>query len=67
MLEVMIIGLVLSILVLIGGSIKLSKAMKNEDADAKVKVMPVLTVSSWAFKLCLLGSIVLFVLKLLKS
>lgn len=67
MLKVTITGLVLSLSVLIGGSFKLSKAMNNEDADAKVKVMPVLTVSSWTFKLCLLGSIVLFVLKLLKS
>lgn len=35
MLKIMIAGLIFSLLVLIGVSLKLSKAMKNEDVDAK--------------------------------
>lgn len=66
MLKIMIAGLIFSLLVLIGVSSKLSKAMKNEDAEAKARAMPVLNIFSWIFKLCLLGTIILYFISLLK-
>lgn len=64
--KIMIAGLIFSLLVLIGVSLKLSKAMKNEDAEAKARVMPVLNIFSLIFKLCLLGTIILYLISLLK-
>lgn len=66
MLKITIAGLIFSLLVLIGVGSKLSKAMKNEDAEAKAKVMPVLNIFSWIFKLFLLGTIILYLTTLLK-
>lgn len=62
MLKIMIFGLVFSLLASIGAGFKLSKAVKNEDAEAKALVMPVLQFFSLMFDICLLGTLILYLI-----